>query len=198
MKTWLIVAGVLALIGCATGWYRSQIKAAEYRGRVAEVTESYDSLLADFTAYKTGAHERIAAKDTQIAVLDAGQEALEVQLANSRRQARTYRERWTELLAEAGEGLTDSTAAALSAVVGALEEEAEVCSLALQNCTQLVAAHEERDAEVGKLLVRTQDQLDAANQTITSLEDLKPPSNILPWGIAVAASGLLVLSLALN
>lgn len=190
------LAGGAVVIALAVGWFKSEMAEAETRGRLEHIAAEYQAARDSFEAYQVEAAARIAAQDSELVAMHFAFDTAKTELDIARQQAGHYRRNWQSALARASdEGISDSTAAEIGATLAALETENEACSLVLSQCEQIVFAHEEKDREQDKLLSRTQDQLDAANQTITALEEGTGGTSKLPWLIAGSATVLLVVSL---
>jgi hypothetical protein len=189
------LAGGAIVIALAVGWFKSELAEAETRGRLEHIAAQYNAARDSFEAYQVEAAARIAAQDSELVVMNLAFDTAKVELDIARQQADHYRRNWRSTLAQASEeGLSDSTAAEISGTMAALEVEVATCTLSLSQCEQIVFAHEKKDREQDQLLTRTQDQLNAANQTIGALQEGRGTSK-LPWLIAGTATALLVASL---
>ena len=119
----------------AAGWWRAQIKAAEARGEAAVLVQQADSLrraFGDSVGVWTG---RDSAWQQALGALNAAVDSLTGVLGLSRVLARRERRRADSTLRSLLAS-SDDTAAVLviSGALGQLEEEAEICGLALVTC----------------------------------------------------------------
>jgi chromosome segregation ATPase len=192
MKNYLVAGAVVIALGSVFGWYRTQISLAEERGARAEAVEDYRELQAKHEADSAAAAALLAEQKAATAEAVGALETSEARLASARR---TSRQRVQELEGQLA-ALPDSISGPVQATITALEEEAEVCSLALLNCHTVIAA---KDDEIGTLtndLASTQGHLTDANLLIDRLEQpVGGGGNWIPWVIVIVEAGIIVLIL---
>lgn len=189
MKWKLYLIGGLAAAGLIGGLYMQQIKLAEERGARAEMVRDYNELQAKHEADSTAAAVLLRAQKAETEEAVVALEAIEEDLVSFRRTARRQVSDLRSKLAS----LPDSVRGPVEATVAALEEEAEMCSLALSSCHLVI---DRKDEEINTLegdLGDTQRQLTDANLLIDRLGTPIKANTALPWTIAAVAVGGFVL-----
>lgn len=193
MKTYLTVGVIVLAIAAAGAWYKSRIDAAELRGRVEALLADLERTRAAYSQDSAHWAAEDSAKAAEIRELQNVQAELEANLVTTRQQARaqlTDARQMIDSLRVAGVDLGD-----IPAAIDSLEAEADVCSLALANCGSITRQLEERVGGLIKQNVEAGALIAQQDRTIGALQEIEPSKPILPWAIAGASAGLLILSL---
>jgi len=200
IKAYGIYVAILAAIGLAFGWYRSEIRAAEARGQAelmaAQAEAGWQALLDSVDVW-----------DARKAAADSAIQGLRVKLEDQAGSARAAHDGTMQVvlaargrirsLVDSIESLTVEDLDVIAAAIDSSEESSRLCNQALGTCQQLVTAG---DSRIWALEAEQRQSLDLNRSqalVIDRLQGLRRPSvgtvGILGWGIAGVEAVVLIL-----